>query len=132
MLLLLSFSTVPDDELPLGNGTTDFPVRSNRESTSGRIVSLLVLPDDCENAMPLVIHAAAKIDAEISNRLGFIMPPRKFITNLVGQPICQARSFKPCAERTVKWIVEVMPETFSVVLCGEKNRQKRLICEILY
>jgi hypothetical protein len=102
VLLLLSFSTVPDDELPLGNGTTDFPVRSNRESPSGCIVSLLVLPDDCENAMPLVIHAAAKIDAEISNRLGFIMPPRKFITNLVGQPICQARSFKPCTEWTVK------------------------------
>jgi len=66
---------MPDDELPLGNQTTDFAVRSNRESPSGCIVSLLVLPDDCENAMQLVIHTAAKIDAEISNRLGFIVPP---------------------------------------------------------
>jgi len=101
-LLLLAFSTVPDDGLPLGNETTDLPDRSSRESPSGRIVALLVLPDDCENAVPLVINAAAKIDAKISNRLDFIMPPRKFITNLEGQPLCQARSFEPCTEKTVK------------------------------
>jgi hypothetical protein len=50
----------------------------------------------------LVIRAAAKIDAEISNRLRFILPPHKSITSWQGNLYAKHEFFKVCIERTVK------------------------------
>src|SRR4030095_7565893 len=72
-------STVPDDALPLGSGTSDSPVRSDCDPPFGPVASGLIFSGACANITPVLIQAATNTDPVTANGLRFIMPPFELI-----------------------------------------------------
>src|SRR4029453_3785397 len=99
-------STVPDDALPLGSGTSDSPVRSDCDPPLGPVASGLIFSGAGANTTPVLIQAATNTDPVTANGLRFIMPPFSVDILIKGQTLCHGID-EPSADLPMRLFLQV-------------------------